>query len=236
VSTAAPSYKGHRYPVEIIAHCVWLYHRFPLSFREVEELMLARGVVVSYETIRRWCGKFGQAYANALRRRRPRPGDKWHLDEVFIRINGVQHYLWRAVDQHGNVPGILVQSRRNAKAAKKFFRKLLKGLRYVPRVIITDKLGSYQAAHRATLSSVEHRRSKYLNNRAENSHQPTRAQERSMRGFHSPGGAQRFLSAFSGISPHFRPRRHRLPATGYRATMSDRFSVWNEITGQASAA
>ena len=103
-------------------------------------------------------------------------------------------------------------------------------------MIITDKLGSYQAAHRATLSSVEHRRSKYLNNRAENSHQPTRAQERSMRGFHSPGGAQRFLSAFSGISPHFRPRRHRLPATGYRATMSDRFSVWNEITGQASAA
>jgi putative transposase len=236
VSTAAPSYKGHRYPVEIIAHCVWLYHRFPLSFREAEELMLARGVVVSYETIRRWCGKFGQAYANALRRRRPRPGDKWHLDEVFIRINGVQHYLWRAVDQHGNVLDILVQSRRNAKAAKKFFRKLLKGLRYVPRVIITDKLGSYQAAHRATLSSVEHRRSKYLNNRAENSHQPTRAQERSMRGFHSPGGAQRFLSAFSGISPHFRPRRHRLPATGYRATMSGRFSVWNEITGQASAA
>ena len=233
---AAPSYQGYRFPAEVIAHCAWLYHRFQLSYRDVEELMLARGVVVSYETIRRWCGKFGQAYANALRRRRPRPGDKWHLDEVFIRINGVQHYLWRAVDQHGNVLDILVQSRRNAKAAKKFFRKLLKGLRYVPRVIITDKLGSYQAAHRATLSSVEHRRSMYLNNRAENSHQPTRAQERSMRGFHSPGGAQRFLSAFSGISPHFRPRRHRLPATGYRATMSDRFSVWNEITGQASAA
>ena len=236
MSTAAPSYKGHRYPVEIIAHCVWLCHRFPLSFREAGELMLARGVVVSCETIRRWCGKFGQAYASALRRRRPRPGGKWHLDEVFIRINGVQHYLWRAVDQHGNVLDILVQSRRNAKAAKKFFRKLLKGLRYVPRVIITGKLGGCQAAHRAALSSVEHRRSKYLNNRAGNSHQPTRAQERSMRGFHSPGGAQRFLSAFSGISPHFRPRRHRLPATGYRATMSDRFSVWNEITGQASAA
>ena len=236
MSTAAPSYKGHRYPVEIIAHCVWLCHRFPLSFREAGELMLARGVVVSCETIRRWCGKFGQAYASALRRRRPHPGDKWHLDEVFIRINGVQHYLWRAVGQHGNVLGILVQSRRNAKAAKKFFRQLLKGLRYVPRVIITGKLGSCQAAHRAALSSVEHRRSKYLNNRAGNSHQPTRAQERSMRGFHSPGGAQRSLSAFSGISPHFRPRRHRLPATGYRATMSDRFSVWNEITGQASAA
>ena len=117
--TATPSYKGHRYPVEIINQCVWLYFRFPLSFREVEELMLARGVVVSYETIRRWCAKFGQAYANQLRRRRPRPGDKWHLDEVFIRINGKIHYLWRAVDQHGNVLDVLVQSRRNAVAAKR---------------------------------------------------------------------------------------------------------------------
>ena len=125
---------------EIIAHCVWLYHRFPLSFREVEELMLQRGVVVSYETIRAWCAKFGQAYANRLRRRRPRPGDKWHLDEVFVKINGASAYLWRAVDQHGNVLDVLVQSRRNALAAKKFFRKLLKGLRYVPRVIVTDKL------------------------------------------------------------------------------------------------
>ena len=128
VSTATASYKGHRYPVEIINHCVWLYFRFPLSFREVEELMLVRGVAVSYETIRRWCAKFGQAYANQLRRRRPRPGDKWHLDEVFVKINGITGYLWRAVDQHGNVLDVLVQSRRNAKAAKRFFRKLLKGL------------------------------------------------------------------------------------------------------------
>ena len=155
--------EGHRYPDEIIAHCVWLYHRFPLSFREVEELMLQRGVVVSYETIRAWCAKFGQAYANQLRRRRPRPGDKWHLDEVFVKINGAQRYLWRAVDQHGNVLDVLVQSRRNAVAAKKFFRKLLKGLRYVPRVIVTDKLASYQVAHRELMSSVEHRRSRYLN-------------------------------------------------------------------------
>src|SRR6476661_8481454 len=121
VRTATASYKGHRYPVWSIGHCVWLYFRFSLSFREVEELMLARGVVVSYETIRRWCAKFGQAYANQLRRRRPRPGDKWHLDEVFIRINGKIHYLWRAVDQHGNVLDILVQPRRDAKAARKFF-------------------------------------------------------------------------------------------------------------------
>ena len=129
MTTATPSYEGHRYPVEIINHFVWLYFRFPLSFREVEELMLVRGVAVSYETIRRWCAKFGQAYANQLRRRRPRPGDKWHLDEVFVGINGRLRYLWRAVDQHGNVLDVLVQSRRNAVVAKRFFRKLLRGLR-----------------------------------------------------------------------------------------------------------
>ena len=172
-----------------------------------------RGVALSYETMRRWCAKFGQAYANQLRRRRPRPGDKWHLDEVFVGINGRLRYVWRAVDQHGNVLDVLVQSRRNAVAAKRFFRKLLKGLRYVPRVLVTDKLGSYQVAHRELLSSVEHRRSRYLNNRAENSHQPTRQRERAMKRFKSSRHAQRFLSAFSGISAHFRPRRHLLSAT-----------------------
>lgn len=236
MTTAMPSYKGHRYPVEIINHCVWLYFRFPLSFREVEELMLERGVVVSYETIRRWCAKFGQAYANQLRRRRARPGDKWHLDEVFVRINDRQHYLWRAVDQHGNVLDILVQSRRNAVAAKRFFRKLLKGLEYVPRVIVTDKLASYGVVHREMLASVEHRRSKYLNNRAENSHQPTRQRERAMKRFTSVGHAQRFLSAFSDISPHFRPRRHRLSATEWRTEMTDRFAVWREVTAHDVAA
>ena len=230
MSTALLSYKGHRYPAEIINHCVWLYFRFPLSFREVEEMMLERGVVVSYETIRRWCAKFGQSYANALRRRRARPGDKWYLDEVFIKINGTLHYLWRAVDQDGNVLDVLVQSRRNALAAKRFFRKLLKSLEYVPRVIVTDKLGSYQVAHRELLGSVEHRQSKNVNNRAENSHQPTRQRERAMKRFTSPGGAQRFLSAFSSISPHFRPRRHRLTATEWRTEMADRFAVWQEVT------
>ena len=131
----AARYKGYRYPIEIIGHAVWLYHRFALSLRDVEELMLARGVAVTYETIRSWCAKFGPDYANQLRQRRPGPGDKWHLDEVFVKINGTTHYLWRAVDQHGDVLDILVQSRRNAVAAKRFFRKLLKGLRYVPRVI-----------------------------------------------------------------------------------------------------
>jgi putative transposase len=162
-------------------------------------------------------------------------GDKWHLDEVFITIHGTRHYLWRAVDQDGNVLDILIQSQRNAKAAEKFFRKLLEGLRYVPRVIVTDKLRSYGAAHREVLPSVEHRRSKYLNNRAENSHQPTRVRERAMKRFTSPGHAQRFLSAFSGISSHFRPRRHWLSAGTYRREMASRFATWNEVAGLVTA-
>ena len=230
------SYKGHRYPAEIIAHCVWLYHRFPLSLREVEELMLVRAVIVSYETIRQWCAKFGPEYARRLRRRAPRPGDKWHLDEVFVTINGRRQYLWRAVDQDGNVLDVLVQPRRDAKAAKRFFRKLLKRQCVSPRVLVTDKLGSYQVAHREVMPSVEHRQSKYLNNRAENSHQPTRQRERAMKGFRTPGGAQRFLSVFGVISPHFRPRRHRLTATDYRTEIARRFTVWNEVTGLTAAA
>ena len=222
--------------MEIINHCGWLYFRFPLSFREVQELMLARGVVVSHESIRRWCEKFGQAYANGLRRRRARPGDKWHLDEVFVKINGTIHYLWRAVDQDGNVLDVLVQSRRNGEAAKRFFGKLLKGLQYVPRVLVTDKLASYGVAHRELMPSVTHRQSKYLNNRAENSHQPTRQRERAMKRFKSARHAQQFLSAFSGISPHFRPRRHRLSAAGWRTEMVERFTVWDEVTALDSAA
>ena len=128
----APFYKGFRFPVEILSHCVWLYHRFPLSFREVEEMMLERGIVVSHETIRQWCVKFGQTYANGLRRRRPRPGDKWHLDEVYIKINGKTHYLWRAVDQHGNVLDILVTSRRDTMAATRFFRSCSRGWSMCP--------------------------------------------------------------------------------------------------------
>ena len=166
------------------------------------------------------------AGANQLRRRGPLPGDTWHLDEVFVQINGAQRYLWRAVGQHGNVLDVLVQSRRNALAAKKFFRRLLKGLRYVPRVLVTDKLASYGAAHRGVMPSVAYRRSKYLNNRAENSHQPTRQRERAMKRFKSARHAQRFLSAFSGISPHFRVRRHLLSAADYRQVMTDRFAVW----------
>ncbi|WP_405753425.1 IS6 family transposase [Streptomyces sp. NBC_00012] len=234
MDSTPPSYKGHRYPVEVISHCVWLYFRFPLSFREVEELMLQRGCIVSYETVRRWCLKFGQAYADGLRRRRPRPGDKWHLDEVFIKVNGELKYLWRAVDQNGNVLDILVRNRRDKAAARRFFRRLIKKTRTVPRVVVTDKLRSYSAAHREVMPSVEHRSHKGLNNRAENSHQPTRQRERAMKGFRSVGGAQRFLSALSGISLHFRPHRHLMTASDHRAEMTVRFAIWDQITQAAS--
>ena len=211
----AARYKGYRYPIEVIGHAVWLYHRFTLSLRDVEELMLARGVVVTYETIRSWCAKFGPDYAAQLRRRRPRPGDKWHLDEVFVTINGTTHYLWRAVDQHGDVLDILVQSRRNAVAAKRFFRKLLKGLRYVPRVLVTDKLASYQVAARELLPSVTHRRSKYLNSGRELSPADPATRTRHETLPH-PGGAQRFLAVFSVISRIFGPAAIGSPPMTHR--------------------
>ncbi|MFJ1602302.1 IS6 family transposase [Streptomyces sp. NPDC088253] len=232
MGSTLPSYRGHRYPVEVISHCVWLYLRSPLSLREVEELMLQRGVIVSYETVRRWCAKFGQAYADGLRRR-PRPGGKWHLDEVFIKINGVHKYLWRAVDQDGMVLDILVRNRRDKAAARRFFRRLMKRTRSVPRVVITDKLRSCGAARREVMPSVEHRSHKGLNNRAENSHQPTSQRERAIKGFRSTGGPQRFLSAFSGISPHFRPHRHLMTASQHRAEMAIRFAIWDQITSAA---
>jgi putative transposase len=229
--TSLSLYYRHRFPAEIISHCVWLYFRFALSFRDVEEMMSSRGVHMSYESIREWCRKFGQTYANGLRRRSPRLGDRWHLDEVFLKINGQVHYLWRAVDQDGDVLDILVQSKRDKKAAKKFFRKLLKGLRYVPRVIITDRLRSYGAARAEAIPSVEHVQQKYQNNRAENSLQPTRLREKVMRGFKSSGHAQRFLSAFGVIASHFRVGRHFCNADVYREMMKGRFTVWKQVVG-----
>ena len=224
-----PHYR-HRFPAEIISHTVWLYHVFSLSLRDVELILAQRGVDLSYETIRRWCKKFGANFADCLRRRRPRPGDRWHLDEVFIRIQGVQHYLWRAVDQDGVVLDILVQPRRNANAAKRFFNRLLKGLQYVPRVIVTDKLRSYGVAQRQLLPGIEHRQSRYLNNRAENSHRPTRRRERQMQRFKSSDQAQDFLSAHAFIHGHFRPRRHLMTASAYRSIRSEAFDVWRQET------
>ena len=164
MTTMPDPYRGFRFPAEIIGHAVWLYRYYSLSLREVELILAQRGIVVRYESIRAWGLRFGRAFANALKRRRPQPGDKWHLDEVFIRIRGKLHYLWRAVDQHGSVLDILVQSRRDTKAAKRFFKKLLKGLLDVSRVMMTDKLRSYGAAKRKILPGVEHRQSRYLNN------------------------------------------------------------------------
>jgi putative transposase len=160
-TTTPPSrYKHYRFPTEIISHGVWLYYRFCLSYRDVEELLFARGITVTYESIRKWCRKFGQQYANQLRDRRPRLGDKWPLDEVFLTIHGERHYLWRAVDQDGHTLDILAQ-RRDKTAAKQFFRKLLKTCLYVPWGIVTDRLKSYAAAKRV-LPSVEHRQHRYL--------------------------------------------------------------------------
>ena len=223
-------YRRHRFPAEVISHCVWLYFRFSVSYRDVEEMMAMRGLLLTHETIRYWCLKFGQTYANNLRRRQARTGDRWHLDEVFLKINGRVHYLWRAVDQDGDVLDILVQRRRNKRAAKKFFRKLLKGLQYVPRVLITDRLMSYSAAQTEVLPSVEHRQDKGQNNRAENSHQPTRLRERVMRRFKSAGQAQRFLSVFGIIGSHFRPGRHLYSRAGYQEVMESRFAAWREVS------
>ena len=234
--TPSDPYRGHRFPAEIISHTVWLYFRFTLSFRDIDELLAARGIFVTYETIRQWCLKFGQAFANELRRRQPRRGDKWHLDEMVITMNGKHHYLWRAVDQEGYTLDILVQSRRNTKAAKRFFRKLLKGLHYVPRVLVTDKLKSYAAAKKTVMPGVEHRQHKGLNNRAELSHQRTRQQERQMRRFKSPRQAQRFLSAHGPINNLFYLRRHRIPAAQYRVARRDAFDTWSQVTCVQKAA
>jgi putative transposase len=202
-SPRPPRYTRHRFPAEVISHAVWLYFRFPLSLRMVEEMLAARGILVRHETVRLWALKFGQSFAKQIRRL-PASGDKWHLDEVVISIAGRKHWLWRAVDQHGGVIDILVQSRRNAKAAKRLLRKLLKKQGVTPPVMITDKLASYGAAKREIMPGVEHRQHRGLNNRAENSHQPTRRRERIMKRFKSAAQAQRFLAAHDQVANLFR--------------------------------
>jgi putative transposase len=236
-SPAATSpYAGYRFPAEVISQAVWLYFRFPLSLRMVEEMLAARGIVVSHETVRRWALTFGQEFANRIRRRLPRAGDKWHLDEVAIRIAGVKHWLWRAVDQSGMVLDVLVQGRRDKRAAKRLLRKLLKRQGRAPRVMVTDKLPSYGAAKQDLVPGVEHRRHRGLNNRAENSHQPTRRRERQMKRFKSPGQAQRFLSAHDQIANLFHLRRDRVTAGEYRAARARAFGTWADISGVAAAA
>ncbi|WP_250126782.1 IS6 family transposase [Chroococcidiopsis sp. CCMEE 29] len=222
-------YSRHRFPGEIISYCVWLYYTFPLSYRDIEKMMLYRGIEVTYESIREWCQKFGQQYANQIRRKRPYLTDKWHLDEVVVTLKKQQSYLWRAVDSEGNVLDVLLQRHRDTKAAKQFFRKLLKKQGFAPRVIVTDKLKSYEAANKQVLKGVEHRQHQGLNNRAENSHQPTRVRERRMRKFKSPRQAQRFLSAFGPIREYFHPKQHQLRAKPYRQQLRQRFEDWREV-------
>ena len=225
-----PSYRGYRFPPEIISHAVWLYHRFSLSFRDVEDLLAERGITVTYETIRQWCLTFGIDYARRLRSRRGRQGDTWHLDELFIRIQGRQQYLWRAVDEDGDEIDIVVQPRRNRRAAIRFFRKLLKTQGGAPRRLITDKLPSYGAACRTVMPSVVHRTDQYANNRAEVSHERTRQRERQMRGFKSVGHLQRFASVHGVVQNLFRVGRHLLRAAHHRVLRTRAFAEWNAVT------
>ena len=230
MNSHAPSYRGYRFPPDIISHAVWLYHRFGLSSRDVEDLLAQRGITVSYEAIRHWCLTFGLDYARRLRHRRGRQGATWYLDEVFVKIQGQQQYLWRAVDEDGDVLDILVQSRHNRRAAARFFRKLLKGQGREPRRLVTDKLPSYSAALRTVMPSVSHITRQYANNRAEVSHQPTRQRERQMRRFKSAAHAQRFLSVHGVVQNLFRVGRHLLRAVHHRLLRTRSFRIWDEVT------
>jgi putative transposase len=230
MQTNSTSYRGDRLPREVISHGVWLYHRFSLSFRDVEELLAKRGILVSYETTRQWCRKFGPEYARRLKQHHGRLGDIWHLDEVFVRIRGERHYLWRAVDQDGDVIDILDQRYRNARAAKRFFRKLLKEQGSKPWQLVTDKSRSYDVAHRNIMPSVDHNTDRYANNLAEVSHQPTRQRELQMRGFKSAGKAQRFLSVRGVIRNLFNLGRHQLSSANYRLLRERSFREWSAAT------
>ena len=226
----AVSYKNHRFPPHIIANAVWLYYRFPLSLRLVEEMLLERGIVVSYETIRRWGRKFGPDYIRRLRRKQPSPNDVWHLDEVVVSIAGRKH-LWRAVDQDGYVLDEIVQTRRNTKAARQLLIRLLKNQGLAPKRIVTDKLRSYGAARRQVMPDVEHRSHKGLNNRAENSHVPLRKRERMMRGFRSPGRLQRFVSIFLALRNLFDSPRPKRSAFAIHLHRHRAMAQWKAVTG-----
>ena len=224
------SYARYRFPPEIIQHAVWLYFRFPLSLRDVEDLLAERGIDASYESVRRWSVKFGLSYANGLRRLRPRPDARWHLDEMFVSINGKRLYLWRAVDSEGEVLDILVQSRRNKQAARKLMRKLLKKQGFVPDAFVTDKLPSYGAALNDLGLSKRHDFGGRKNNRAENSHLPVRQRERRMQRFKSAGSAQQFLSTHAAIYNIFNVQRHLISRKTLRQFRAEAMSLWKTAT------
>ena len=220
-------YKRHRFPSEIISYAVWLYYKFNLSHRDIEDLLAQRGINVSYESIRLWCNKFGPKYARRLKRRHQGYGDTFFIDEVFVKIGGKQCYLWRAVDQDGEVVDVFLQARRDGKAAKHFFRRLLRSHQGEPRKIVTDKLRSYGVAHREVIPESTHVTDQYANNRAEQSHENTRLRERGMRRFKSVSQAQRFVTAHAAVSNLFNLGRHLVSANHYRDLRVSAFSEWN---------
>src|SRR6056300_547960 len=210
------TYKRHRFPPDIISYAVWLYYRFNLSHRDIEDLLAQRGITVSREAIRLWCIKFGTIYSRRLKRKHRGFGDTFYIDEVFVKINGKQHYLWRAVDQDREVVDVYLQAKRDGAAAKRFFKRLLRSCRGEPRKIVTDKLRSYPVAHREVMSEVIHETDRYANNRVEQSHEVTRVRERGMRKFKSAGQAQRFLGTHAAVSNLFNLGRHLVSAAHYR--------------------
>jgi putative transposase len=225
-----PTYKNHRYPIEIVSRAVWLYFRFNLSLRDVEEVLLERGIVVSYETIRRWCRKHGAEYARRLRRKAPGKADIWHLDEVVVRIHGRKCWLWRAVDQDGYVLDEIVQTRRNTKGAKRLLIRLLKKQGLPSKRMITDKLRSYGAAKRQVMPAVEHRSHKGLNYRAENYHLPFRKRERTRQGFRSIGSLQHFVSIFSSVRNLFVPSHAVHTAAHIRNHRLQAMAEWKDVS------
>jgi transposase-like protein len=227
------SYARHRFPPAVIQHAVWLYLRFTLSFRDVEDLLAERGLDISYETVRRWVSKFGTAYARELRRRRGRPSPRWHLDEMMVRIGGEHLYLWRAVDDEGEVLDLLVQRRRDKQAAIRLMRKLLRKTGILPELLVTDKLRSYGAAFRKIGLAARHEQGLRKNNRAENSHQPVRRRERKMQRFKSAASAQRFLSAHAAVYNAFNIQRHLISRRTLRTFRAEAVATWQAATSAA---
>jgi len=221
------TYKRHRFPPDIISYAVWLYYRFNLSHRDIEDLLAERGIIVTRESIRLWCIKFGAIYSRRLKRKHRGYGDTFYIDEVFVKINGKQHYLWRAVDQDGEVVDVFLQARRDGAAAKRFFKRLLRSHGSEPRKVVTDKLRSYPVAHREVTPDAIHVTNQYANNRAEQSHEATRDRERGMRKFKSVRQAQRFLGVHAAVSNLFNLGRHTVRAQHYRDLRISAFSEWS---------
>jgi putative transposase len=227
------SYRRHRFPPAVIQHAIWLYLRFTLSYRDVEDLLADRGLAVSYETVRRWVLKFGPRIARKLRRCRPRPSDRWHLDEMVVRIAGKRMYLWRAVDHEGEVLDMLVQRRRNKRAAVRLMRKLLKKQGFTPKLLTTDKLGSYGSAFRHLHLTCRHEQGLRKNNRVENSHQAVRQRERKMQRFKSARSAQRFLSIHAAVHNTFNLQRHLVSRATLRTFRAEAAAQWQDAIAAA---